>query len=69
MAVLKPSLSVSHLQATQQSAVVPRLATHITERAVRAAKPPNKGSCIHYDDVLRGFGLRVTACGREGVHS
>lgn len=63
MAVLKPSLSVSHLQATQQSAVVPRLATHITERAVRAAKPPASGSRIYYDREMRGFGLRVTAAG------
>jgi integrase len=56
-------LKVSHPQATRQSALVPRLAKHITERAVKAARPPSKGSRIHYDDVLRGFGLRVTASG------
>jgi hypothetical protein len=34
---------------------------NITQRAVKAAKPPANGNHIHYDDQLRGFGLRVTA--------
>jgi integrase len=34
---------------------------NITQRAVKAAKPPQTGNHIHYDDELRGFGLRVTA--------
>jgi|HubBroStandDraft_6_1064221.scaffolds.fasta_scaffold543022_3 hypothetical protein len=34
---------------------------NITQRAVKAAKPPATGNHIHYDDQFRGFGLRVTA--------
>lgn len=37
---------------------------NITERAVKAAKLPATGNqVIYYDDVLRGFGLRVTTSG------
>jgi len=37
---------------------------NITERAVKAAKLPASGNqVIYYDDVLRGFGLRVTTSG------
>jgi|HubBroStandDraft_1064217.scaffolds.fasta_scaffold02034_8 hypothetical protein len=31
---------------------------NITQRAVKAAKPPATGNHIHYDDQFRGFGLR-----------
>ena len=36
---------------------------NITQRAVKAAKAPESGNHIFYDDELRGFGLRVTAAG------
>lgn len=39
--------------------------THITDRVAKTAPTPtNKGHVIHYDDEIKGFGLRVT---RNGV--
>jgi integrase len=35
----------------------------ITERAVKALKPPSTGNQIHYDRQVRGFGARITANG------
>jgi integrase len=39
------------------------MGSHISQRSVKSAKAPAEGSCISYDDQVRGFGLRVTAAG------
>jgi hypothetical protein len=39
------------------------MALRLTDRTVRDLPAPAKGSRIHYDDTVRGFGLRVTAAG------
>jgi integrase len=36
---------------------------NITERAVKALKPPPSGNVIFYDRSVRGFGVRITANG------
>ena len=35
----------------------------LTKRTIDALHPPEKGSIIYWDDVLPGFGVRVTAAG------
>jgi Arm DNA-binding domain len=36
---------------------------HVSQRSVKAAKPPAEGNRIFYEDKAPGFGLRVTAAG------
>jgi integrase len=36
---------------------------HLTDRLVRALPAPASGNKIHYDDIVVGFGARVTAAG------
>lgn len=36
---------------------------HLEEKAVRRLAPPESGNRIYYDDLLPGFGLRVTQAG------
>jgi integrase len=35
----------------------------VSEKAVKALRPPDSGSVIHYDSEIRGFGVRTTARG------
>ena len=35
----------------------------LTELAVRSLKPPGKGSKVHSDDAVPGFGIRVSQGG------
>jgi integrase len=36
---------------------------HLTEKLIRDLPVPSRGNKIHYDDVLPGFGVRITATG------
>ena len=36
---------------------------NITEKTVKAIRPPDSGSVIYYDSAVRGFGVRTTANG------
>ena len=36
---------------------------HITKRAIDALTPPAKGYALHWDDEIKGFGLRVMSTG------
>lgn len=37
----------------------------LTDISVRAIKPPEKGSVTHFDDALKGFGVRVSSGGTK----
>src|SRR4051812_15106554 len=37
----------------------------ITDKFARAVETPAAGNRIHYDDEVKGFGLRVTAAGAK----
>jgi hypothetical protein len=39
------------------------MAIRLTERIVAGLPAPAKGNRVYYDDVVRGFGCRVTAAG------
>jgi len=36
---------------------------HISQKMVKALKPPSDGNRIYYDDEINGFGVRITAAG------
>ena len=37
----------------------------LTERSINKLKPPASGYAIHWDDELKGFGVRITAAGSK----
>ena len=37
----------------------------LTDLSVRALKPPEKGAVTYHDDILRGFGVRVSQAGTK----
>jgi len=39
------------------------MAQRLTDRAVKSVPAPDTGNKVYYDDLVRGFGLRVTAAG------
>jgi integrase len=39
------------------------MAQRLTDRAVKSLPAPNTGNRIYYDDLVRGFGIRVTKAG------
>jgi integrase len=42
------------------------MSLRITDRVVRGLVPPAVGNRVYYDDVVKGFGCRVTAAGGRG---
>jgi len=36
---------------------------HLTDPVIRGLPTPDKGNRIAYDDIVKGFGCRVTAAG------
>ena len=38
---------------------------HFTDLSIRALKPPERGQVTHWDDSLRGFGIRVSQGGTK----
>src|SRR5262249_22711812 len=51
---------VGHRQDTKKANPVK---IKITEKAVKALRPPASGNRIYYDDEVRCFGVRITANG------
>src|SRR4051794_9723815 len=41
----------------------PAAMAHLTDKFIKEIDPPGKGNFITYDDVVKGFGCRVTAAG------
>ncbi|WP_209315760.1 DUF4102 domain-containing protein [Haematospirillum jordaniae] len=39
--------------------------TRLTKEFIDKVTPPEKGYKVHWDDKLKGFGLRVTAAGKK----
>lgn len=39
------------------------MAEQITDRLVRSLTPPSKSNRITYDQIVKGFGVRITAAG------
>jgi hypothetical protein len=39
------------------------MAQRLTDRAVKSLPAPDAGNKVYYDDLVRGFGLRVTTAG------
>src|SRR6516164_9869142 len=39
------------------------MAQRLTDRAVKSVPAPDTGNKVHYDDLVRGFGIRVTTAG------
>ena len=45
------------------------MALRLTDRIVKGLPAPASGNRVYYDDLVKGFGCRVTAAGARGVHS
>ncbi|MEM1150235.1 MAG: site-specific integrase [Pseudomonadota bacterium] len=55
----------SECQKTTDTRRTQRAAQRLTDKITKGLPAPSKGNRVYYDDVLKGFGVRVTARGKK----